>query len=70
MNKREQAKGVLVWYFRRVWEESNLRFDYDSRTEIEEIVDLIIDATKEEIRAEILSQLRGGHGFGWLNTED
>ena len=49
MNKREQAKRLLVHYFRMCAKESGFTWDFDNESEIESIVDLIIDAVKEEL---------------------
>lgn len=52
MNKRQDAKRNLVWYFQLMFEQTGTRFDGDNRAEIEDIVDLIIDAAKEELKKE------------------
>lgn len=48
MNKREEAKRYLVYYFRLIAERAGLNWDSDNDAEIEVAVDLIIDASKEE----------------------
>jgi hypothetical protein len=51
--KRHTAKSTLVHYFRLLFEKSGINWHSDNRVEIEEIIDLIIDAAKAEIRAEM-----------------
>lgn len=47
MNKK-RAKDLLVHYFRVVFEAADIEWSCDNQTEIEEIIDAIIEATKEE----------------------
>lgn len=49
MSKRERAKQILTWYIRLVMDKSGLRYDTDNESELEELVDCIIDAAKEEM---------------------
>lgn len=51
MNKREQAKALLVGYFEMV--SAGGLGDYDSQSEIESIVDLIVEAAVEQVLKEI-----------------
>lgn len=53
--KRRQAKQLLVHYFGLSMESVNS----DNRVEIEDIVDLIVDAAVEEVKAEIKGALNG-----------
>ena len=53
MNKREQAKQLLTHYFRIAFAESGADLPWDCISELESIVDLIIDAAKEEIEKEL-----------------
>lgn len=48
MGKREEAKRMLVHYFRRIATYAGLTWDSDDDAEIEAAIDLIIDASKEE----------------------
>jgi hypothetical protein len=48
MNKKEQAKQLLTHYFDIAIGEDN-KLQFDSWSEINSIVDLIVDAAKEEI---------------------
>ncbi len=49
MDKREQAKNALRFYFRRCALATGILWDSDNDSEVEEIVDLIIDAAKDEM---------------------
>jgi hypothetical protein len=55
-NKANRAKSLLTHYFRMA-SQGEWRFDSDNVSEIEEIVDLIVDAAVEEIKAEIREQV-------------
>ena len=55
MNKRAYAKQLLIHYFIMCAKESGFYWDSDNVCEIEEIVDLIIDAAIEEIRKDLIS---------------
>ena len=46
---RTRAKRLLVHYFQQVFQKTNLYWDTDNISEIEEIVDRIIEATIDEI---------------------
>ena len=46
---RTRAKRLLVHYFQQVFQKANLFWDSDNISEIEEIVDGIIEATIDEI---------------------
>ena len=50
MDKRAYAKRLLLHYFSLAFAESGLDMEFDMQTEIESIVDLIIDAAKEELQ--------------------
>ena len=50
MSARDDAKELLVHYFCRVVREGDF-LDSDSRSEIESIVDRIIDAAVEDVRS-------------------
>ena len=52
MDKRESAKKLLVHYFQKSNQDERYLWSWDNRSEIEHIVDLIIDAAKDEIRQE------------------
>ena len=52
MDKREQAKKLLVHYFQKSNQDERYLWSWDNRSEIEHIVDLIIDAAKEELIAQ------------------
>lgn len=49
MNKRERAKQILTWYVRILMDKSGLRYDADNEGELDELVDCLIDAAKEEL---------------------
>jgi uncharacterized protein YggL (DUF469 family) len=46
---RSRAKRLLVHYFQQIFQKAKLYWDGDNISEIEEIVDNIIDATIEQI---------------------
>lgn len=48
MNKREEAKRMITYYFRLIAKNAGVNWDSDNDAEIEAAVDLIIDASKEE----------------------
>lgn len=48
-NNRERAKRLLVHYFGTVWPRERFNWDGDNVVEIEEIVDLIIEAAVERL---------------------
>jgi len=50
MDKREQAKKLMVHYFRTVFKQSGLEFGPDNKTEVELIIDWIIEAVQEEAK--------------------
>lgn len=52
MNKRDQAKQLMQSYLRRIAESAGAHWGNDNATEIDWLVDLLIDAAKEEIEAE------------------
>lgn len=56
-NHRFTAKTLLKHYFRILFNQTNLIWRWDNGEEIDEIVDKIIDAAKEEIMAEVRSKL-------------
>lgn len=47
MDKREQAKKILLNYFRLIARKAGANLDWDCEAEIESIVDLIIDAAQD-----------------------
>lgn len=49
MSARENAKDVLVHYFKYLFERSGQNWSADNQAEVEGIVDDIIDATREHI---------------------
>lgn len=59
MDKRDSAKKLLVHYFKMCAKESGFTWDYDNESEISEIVDLIIDATKEEMTQIMIKYFQG-----------
>jgi len=50
MDRRADAKKLLVHYFRTVFNQSGLEFQPDNKTEIELIIDWIIEAVQEEVK--------------------
>ena len=48
MDKREEAKKMMVHYFRTLFNQAGLEFDSDNKTEVELIIDLIIEAAEIE----------------------
>jgi hypothetical protein len=48
MSAREKAEDLLIFYFRRAWEEAGLRWDSDNSSEIRQIVDHLAAAAAEE----------------------
>jgi len=53
MNENKRiAKQYLTHYFKLLFDSSGLRWDHDNQAEIEDIVDLIIKAVKEELEQE------------------
>lgn len=53
MSKREDAKRLFSHYMRLAFAESGLDFDSDNYADISLLVDLLVDAAKEEIKKEI-----------------
>ena len=49
MNNRETAKKLLVHYFRQVYEKAGLEWNYELTSEVEGIVDAIVDAAVNEV---------------------
>ena len=49
MDKREEAKRLLNSYLEMLAKGQGLHWDSDNRAEVGEIVDLIIDAARQEI---------------------
>jgi len=49
MDKREEAKRLLNSYLEMLAKGQGLHWDSDNRAEVGEIVDLIVDATRQEI---------------------
>ncbi len=54
MDKRDSAKRLLIHYFKMCAKESGFTWDYDNESEISEIVDLIIDAAKDEMTSTMI----------------
>jgi hypothetical protein len=50
MEKRERAKEVAQYYFSRLARHAGMYWGHDNDSEIELLVDLIIDAAKEELQ--------------------
>ena len=48
-DKRAEAKRYMTHYFRKMAEASGMHWDSDNETEIENLVDLMVDAAKEEM---------------------
>lgn len=44
MDRRPAAKKLLVHYFRTLFKQAGLEFDADNKTEVELIIDLVIEA--------------------------
>jgi hypothetical protein len=55
---REDAKRLLVHYFDETNPKGRGKLDSDSFVEIREIVDHIVDAAKQELRAEMAALTR------------
>lgn len=51
MNKREQAKRLMQHYMKMFAEKAGVHWDGDNTSEIDELIDALIDAAKEEIEA-------------------
>lgn len=47
MGKREEAKRMMKYYFGLIAKRAGVTWDSDNDVEIEAIIDLIIDASKE-----------------------
>jgi hypothetical protein len=52
-NNRERAKRLLKNYLRYGVKASGLKWDSDNDAEVEDIVDCLIDAVKDELAAEM-----------------
>lgn len=50
MDNRETAKKLLVHYFRQVYKKVGLEWDHDCTSEVEGIVDTIVDAAVDEAK--------------------
>ncbi|MBF0253431.1 MAG: hypothetical protein HQL29_06420 [Candidatus Omnitrophica bacterium] len=57
-----KASNLLEKYFKSVYEASHLTWSDENKCEVKQIVQLIIDATKEDIKNEQMTDLiqRGG----------
>jgi len=53
MNERQKAKESLTWYFQLIAERAGIRWTEDNSTEVEAIVDNIINAAETAARAAI-----------------
>lgn len=51
MEKRERAKELAQYYFARLARHAGMYWGQDNDSEIELLIDLIIDAAQEEIQA-------------------
>jgi hypothetical protein len=60
MDKRQTAKRYLIHYFKLCAKESGFNWDSDNEAEIGDIVDLIIDSAKDEIKEEYKDVLFNG----------
>lgn len=49
---REQAKVLMKHYFGLLAEKAGLRVDSDNEAELDDLVDCLIDAAKEELEKE------------------
>ena len=54
MNKRQQAKQLLVHYFQKSNQDERYLWSWDNRSEIESMVDLMIDAAKDEMTSTMI----------------
>lgn len=52
MNKREEAKRMFRYYFRLIAKQSGINWDSDNEAEIDYAIDLLIEASKEEVKGE------------------
>lgn len=52
MTNRERAKRLMQHYMRQLAEKSGIHWGGDNVSEVDELVDTLIDAAKEEIEAE------------------
>ena len=59
--KTTRAKKLLVHYFRLVMEAATVKFDSDNISEIEEIVDAIIEAADNEAADRMDTHLTRSH---------
>lgn len=55
--KANQAKSLLAHYMRLIARQAGVNWDYDNDTEIEIVVDLIIEAAAEEAAKKVLRLL-------------
>jgi len=55
MYKRNQAKHLLQHYMALLARKAGAQWDSDNLSEIDELVDCLIDAAKEEIKAETIA---------------
>jgi hypothetical protein len=60
----EKAKSTLVHYFKTVYSSAGLKWDGDNVTEVEGIVDDLVDGIKADVRKEIESHVDSLHGEG------
>lgn len=56
MSKSEEAKRLLVWYF-KLAAKGGFNFDSDNRVEIEDIIDTTIEAAVKEATAKLLPRI-------------
>lgn len=52
-DKRQVARRLAQHYFRLIAEKAGVKWDSDNVAEIGDLVDCLIDAAKDEIRAEL-----------------
>lgn len=56
MNKNAKAKELLVWYF-RLAAAGSFQFDGDNQAEVENIIDMTIDAAVKDATAKLLPRI-------------
>ena len=52
MSNKDRAKRLAVSYIRTLFRAAGLKFDGDNQSEIEELIDCIVDAAKDELHDE------------------
>lgn len=56
-NSANRAKSLLAHYMRLIAKESGVRWDSENDTEVQEIVDLIVEAAAEEAAKRVMRLL-------------